>query len=57
MREALRTALAAGVKSLADKEALSQTGYARGVFLVAPFGLSVPDEAGGRKDDRSRSTI
>jgi hypothetical protein len=52
MREALHTAIAAGVKSLAEKETLGQTGYASGVFLFAPFGLSVLDEAGGRKGDR-----
>lgn len=44
MREALRTAITAGVKTLADNETLGQTGYYSGVFLFAPFGLSVLDD-------------
>lgn len=44
MKEALRTAIAAGAKTLADKETLGQSGYYSGVFLFAPFGLSMLDE-------------
>jgi hypothetical protein len=41
MREALRTAIAAGVQSLAKHESQGQTGYYSGSFRFAPFGLSV----------------
>jgi hypothetical protein len=40
IREALRTAIAAGVQSLARQEAQGQTGYYSGSFLFAPFGLN-----------------
>jgi hypothetical protein len=45
MREALRTAIAAGAETLARHEAEGQSGYYSGVFLFAPFSLNVLDES------------
>jgi hypothetical protein len=45
MREALRTAIAAGTKTLGEKDTPGQTCYLSGVFLFAPLGLSTLDEA------------
>src|SRR5262249_50898666 len=41
VREALRTAITAGVLALGKREPLGQTGYYAGSFHFAPFALSV----------------
>ncbi|MBM3971365.1 MAG: hypothetical protein FJ302_16125 [Planctomycetes bacterium] len=44
MRDALRTAIAAGMKSLDARESVGQTGYYSGIFLFPPFAFSALED-------------
>lgn len=44
MRDALRTAIAAGMKSLEARESVGQTGYYSGIFLFPPFAFSALED-------------